>query len=67
MTSWQLFLDTIKEIGQLTRDISAEDICKNDYIPGANDFDVEQVKADALAYELTPEYAAVPEPEGAGA
>ncbi len=67
MTSWQLFLDTIKEIGQLTRDISAEDICKNDYIPGANDFDVEQVKADALAYELAPEYAAVPEPEGAGA
>lgn len=67
MTSWQLFLDTIKEIGQLTRDISAEEICKNDYIAGANDFDFEQVKADALAYELAPEYAAVPEPEGAGA
>ena len=67
MKSWQLFLDTIREIGQLTRDISAEDICQNDYVAGANDFDHEQVKADALAFELAPEYAAVPEPEGAGA
>jgi NitT/TauT family transport system substrate-binding protein len=67
MASWQLFLDTIREIGQLTRDISAEDICKNDYIAGANDFDVEQVQADAAAYVLAPEYEAVPVPEGAGA
>ena len=67
MASWQLFLDTIREIGQLTQDIKAEDICKNDYIAGANDFDHEQVKADAMAYALTPEYEAVPEPEGAGA
>ena len=67
LTSWQLFLDTIREIGQLTRDISAEDICKNDYIAGANDFDHEQVRAEAMAYALTPEYEAVPEPEGAGA
>jgi NitT/TauT family transport system substrate-binding protein len=67
MASWQLFLDTIKEIGQLTQDISAEDICKNDYIAGVNDFDFEQVKADALAYPLRPEYEAIPVPEGAGA
>ena len=67
MASWQLFLDTIREIGQLTEDVAAEDICKNDYIAGANDFDVEQVKADAMGYTLTAEYEAVPVPEGAGA
>lgn len=67
LASWQLFLDTIKEIGQLTRDISAEDICKNDYIAGANDFDAAQVQAEAMAYALTPEYEAVAVPEGAGA
>ena len=66
MASWQLFLDTIREIGQLTRDIRAEDIIKNDYVAGANDFDKEQVRADAESYELTPEYEAVPVPEGAG-
>ena len=67
MASWQLFLDTIKEIGQLTKDIKAEDIIKNDFVPGANDFDKEKVKADAVGYKLSPEYEAVPVPEGAGA
>ena len=67
MASWQLFLDTIKEIGQLTKDIKAEDICKNDFIAGVNDFDFEKVKADALAYPLAPEYEALAVPEGAGA
>jgi NitT/TauT family transport system substrate-binding protein len=67
MASWQLFLDTIKEIGQLTKDIKAEDICKNDFIAGVNDFDFEKVKADAMAYPLAPEYEALAVPEGAGA
>jgi NitT/TauT family transport system substrate-binding protein len=66
MASWQLFLDTIKEIGQLTKDISAEEIVKNDYIAGANDFDKEKVRADAEAFELSPEYEGVAVPEGAG-
>jgi NitT/TauT family transport system substrate-binding protein len=67
MASWQLFLDTIHEIGQISEPIMAEEICKNDYIAGANDFDFEQVKADALAFPLLPEYEAIPVPEGAGA
>jgi len=66
MASWQLFLDTIKEIGQLTKDISAEEIVKNDYVAGANDFDKEKVRADAEAFELSPEYEEVAVPEGAG-
>ena len=66
MASWQLFLDTIKEIGQLTKDISAEEIVKNDYVAGANDFDKEKVRADAEAFELSAEYEEVAVPEGAG-
>lgn len=66
MASWQAYFDAILELGQITSAIAAEDVCKNDYIAGANDFDVEQVKADAMAYQLSAEYAAVPVPEGAG-
>jgi NitT/TauT family transport system substrate-binding protein len=66
MASWQGYFDTILDLGQITKAIKAEDVCKNDYIAGANDFDVEQVKEDARTYALSPEYAAVPVPEGAG-
>lgn len=65
--SWTTFLDTIKEIGQLTnQDIVAEDIITNKYVDGANDFDKAQVKADADAFELSEEFAAVEVPAGAG-
>ncbi|MGH2531465.1 MAG: ABC transporter substrate-binding protein [Thermomicrobiales bacterium] len=67
MDSWSLYFETVQEIGQVTQDIAAEDVCKNDYIAGINDFDVEQVKADAAGFQLAPEYEAVPQPEGAGA
>jgi NitT/TauT family transport system substrate-binding protein len=66
MESWTIFLDTIREIGQLTRDINAEEIIFNDYVAGGNDFDHEKVKADAAAFQLSEEFAAVPEPAGAG-
>lgn len=66
LESWRVFLDTIKEIGQLTKDIKPEDIIFNDYVAAANDFDHEQVKNDALSFELSPEFEAVPEPAGAG-
>ncbi len=58
MASWQQFFDLTAEIGQTDR-IIASDVCSNDLIPGANDFDVEQVRADAMAAELSPEMAAV--------
>lgn len=66
MEGWTLFLSTIKEIGQLTSDIAAEEIISNKYVDGANDFDKEKVKADAEGYELTEEFAAVDVPAGAG-
>jgi NitT/TauT family transport system substrate-binding protein len=67
MESWTIFLDTIREIGQLTREISAENIVSNDYVAGANDFDMDQVTADAESFELSEEFEAVAVPEGAGA
>ncbi len=66
MESWTIFLDTIREIGQLTREISAESIISNDYVAGANDFDMEQVTADAESFDLAPEFEEVAVPEGAG-
>ncbi len=59
MESWSLFLKTIKDIGQITADIKAEDVVKNDYIPAANNFDHAKVKADAEGYQLPAEYTSV--------
>ena len=57
----------MREIGLLTREFATEDVIKNEFVEAANDFDHEQVKADAEAFELDEAYAAVPEPEGVGA
>jgi len=59
MPSWQLFFDTGRKIGQLTKDIKAEDVCKNDLIDEANSFDAAKVKADAEGFVLPPEYQSV--------
>lgn len=67
MESWQTFLDVIKKIGQLTKDIKAADIVKNDYTVGGNAFDKAKVKADADAFALSAEFKAVAVPKGAGA
>jgi NitT/TauT family transport system substrate-binding protein len=48
MASWQQFFDLTAKIGQ-TAVINAADVCSNDLIPAANDFDVEAIKADAAA------------------
>lgn len=69
MSAWQLFFDTIKSIGQITKDIKAEDVIKNDYVAGANDFDHDKVKADADGFALSDEFVnvAVPSPEASPA
>ncbi|MCC6792751.1 MAG: ABC transporter substrate-binding protein [Thermomicrobiales bacterium] len=66
MTGWTTFLTTIKEIGQLTKDLAAEDIITNKYVAEANNFDKAKVKADADGYALTAEFEAVAVPAGAG-
>ncbi len=59
MASWQTFFDLSASIGQNDTVIQAAEVCTNDLIPGANMFDVEQIKADAAAAELTPDMAAI--------
>jgi NitT/TauT family transport system substrate-binding protein len=59
LEAWKIFLSTIRSIGQISKDIVAEDVIKNDYVAGANSFDVAKVEADAGAYELPAEYASV--------
>jgi NitT/TauT family transport system substrate-binding protein len=57
--SWQAYFDAIKKIGQVTKEIKAEDVVSNDLIPGANDFDKAKVKADADAYQLPEDWQSV--------
>ena len=59
LEAWKLFFKTIKDIGQITADINAEDVVKNDYVAAANKFDAAKVKADADGYQLPAEFAAV--------
>jgi NitT/TauT family transport system substrate-binding protein len=67
IAAWDLYFATVREVGLLTREFPTTEVIKNDFIAAANDFDHEQVKADALGFELSEDYAAIPEPEGAGA
>jgi NitT/TauT family transport system substrate-binding protein len=59
MAAWQTFFDEVHKLGQIKNPVKAEDVCTNDCIAAANDFDHEKVKADALAVELPADLAAV--------
>ena len=52
MSSWQAFFDSILKLGQITNPVKAEEVCTNDLIAGANNFDKAKVKADADGYKL---------------
>jgi NitT/TauT family transport system substrate-binding protein len=58
MESWQTFFDISAEIGQVDP-IDASEVITNQFIGPANDFDHEQVKADAEAAEVTGDLASV--------
>ena len=57
--SWQLFFDTGRKVGQLTKDIKAEDVVKNDLVDEANAFDAAKVQADAQGFALSSDYQSV--------
>ena len=59
MAQWQFFFDLIHKIGQITKPIRAEDVCKNDYVQAANSFDKAKVQADAQGFQLKPEMQSV--------
>ncbi|MBV9289114.1 MAG: ABC transporter substrate-binding protein [Hyphomicrobiales bacterium] len=58
-SSWELFFATAQKIGQISKPIKFEDVCKNDLIDEANAFDKAKVQADAQGFALSPEYQAV--------
>jgi NitT/TauT family transport system substrate-binding protein len=45
MASWQQFFDLSAEIGQNSAPIQASEVCTNELIGPANDFDHDEVKA----------------------
>jgi NitT/TauT family transport system substrate-binding protein len=59
MSSWQQFFDLTLKLGQIKEAVKAEDVCTNELIKAANDFDHAKVKADADAYKLTDAFAAI--------
>ena len=59
IAGFQRFFDVQKEIGLLSTSINAADYVLNDFIAAGNDFDHEKIKADALAYALPEDLAAV--------
>ena len=59
MDSWQEFFDLSAQIGQNTSAFQATEVCSNELIAGANDFDHDAVTADAEGAELSDEMAAV--------
>ncbi|MBX3070574.1 MAG: ABC transporter substrate-binding protein [Thermomicrobiales bacterium] len=67
MESWNLWFDTVRSIGLLTKEFATEDVVSNAFIAGANDFDYAMVQQAAADFELDELFSAVPEPEGAGA
>jgi NitT/TauT family transport system substrate-binding protein len=67
LESWETFLKTTFEIGQLTEEISADSIVTNSFVAGANDFDHDEVIAAATDYPLSEEFAALADPPGTAA
>lgn len=59
MKSWQSFFDEIYKIGQISKPVAAEEVCTNELVGPANDFDHAKVKADADSYKLSEEMAAI--------
>lgn len=59
MARWELFFKTLQDIGQTTKDVKVPEFVSNQFIGPANDFDHAKVKADADAFELSEDMAAV--------
>lgn len=59
MDRWRAFFDTIHEIGQVSSEVDLGRYITNDFIGPCNDFDRAKVAADAAAYSLPADMAAV--------
>ena len=65
LDGWQAFFDDSAQASG-AESIDASTVVFNDYIDGVNDFDKDQVIADATNFQLSEEFAAVPMPADAG-
>ena len=65
--AWQRFVEAYAEVTPDGGELGDTEMFTNKYIEGANGYEAAAVQAEALAFELSPEFADVPEPEGAGA
>lgn len=59
LESWQLYFDTLLEIGQISKPADLATAISNDFIGPANTFDAAKVQADAEGFSLDEELAAV--------
>lgn len=59
LDNWQMYIDTVYELGQIQNQYDVNDVVTNELIEGANDFDVERIKADVANCELNADWAAV--------
>lgn len=57
--AWDNFFKILRTIGQSSIDIDAARHVTNEFVAGANDFDRAKVHADADAYALPPDLAAI--------
>lgn len=51
--SWTAYFKTLKEIGQVKKDIDVSEVVTNELVGPANDFDQAKVKADAEGFALS--------------
>lgn len=65
LDGWQSFFDDSSKASG-SGSIDASSVVFNDFVAGANDFDRDQVIADAANFELSEAFAAVPMPPDAG-
>ena len=59
MEAWQNYFDRLADLGQIENPIAVEDAITNHFVEFANDFDRDQVAADAEAFELNEDWADV--------
>lgn len=59
LDSWGLYFDTLSEIGQISSPVDINSAITNEFIGPANDFDRAKVAADAAAFTLDDDLAAV--------
>ena len=52
LSRWQLFFDSARSLGQVTKDIDLDKVITNEFVGPANTFDQSRVEADAAGYKV---------------